>query len=46
MYLAVCSTAADLDSKDKFSLHSKSMVCADVDMKGDITVGAGATKWS
>ena len=28
-------------SRDKFTIHSKAVVCQDVDMKGDITIGAG-----
>ncbi|GJJ14867.1 hypothetical protein Clacol_009136 [Clathrus columnatus] len=27
--------------KDKFTIHSKAVVCQDVDLKGDITIGAG-----
>ncbi|KAH7090988.1 trimeric LpxA-like protein [Auriculariales sp. MPI-PUGE-AT-0066] len=27
--------------KDKFTIHSKAVVCQDVDMKGDITIGSG-----
>lgn len=30
-----------LASRDKFNIHSKAVVCQDVDMKGDITIGAG-----
>lgn len=28
-------------AKDKFVIHSKAVVCQDVDLKGDITIGAG-----
>ncbi|EKM61599.1 uncharacterized protein PHACADRAFT_204766 [Phanerochaete carnosa HHB-10118-sp] len=28
-------------SRDRFTIHSKAVVCQDVDMKGDITIGAG-----
>lgn len=28
-------------SRDKFTIHSKAVVCQDVELKGDITVGAG-----
>ncbi|KAF8580943.1 trimeric LpxA-like protein [Ramaria rubella] len=27
--------------KDKFTIHSKAVVCQDVELKGDITIGAG-----
>ncbi|KAG8748648.1 hypothetical protein FRC10_000039 [Ceratobasidium sp. 414] len=27
--------------KDKFTIHSKAVVCLDVDLKGDVTVGSG-----
>ncbi|PVG04449.1 trimeric LpxA-like protein [Serendipita vermifera] len=27
--------------KDKFSIHSRAVVCQDVEMRGDITIGAG-----
>jgi len=27
--------------KDKFAIHSKAVVCQDVDLKGDITIGSG-----
>ncbi len=27
--------------RDKFTVHSKAVVCQDVDLKGDITIGAG-----
>ena len=27
--------------RDKFSLHSKAIVCQDVELKGDITIGSG-----
>ncbi|KAJ8472830.1 hypothetical protein ONZ45_g5234 [Pleurotus djamor] len=27
--------------RDKFTIHSKAVVCQDVDLKGDITIGAG-----
>ncbi|KIY72010.1 hypothetical protein CYLTODRAFT_434980 [Cylindrobasidium torrendii FP15055 ss-10] len=27
--------------KDKFSIHSKAVVCQDVELKGDITIGSG-----
>jgi len=27
--------------KDKFSIHSKAVVCQDVDLRGDITIGTG-----
>jgi hypothetical protein len=27
--------------RDKFTIHSKAVVCQDVEMKGDITIGAG-----
>jgi hypothetical protein len=27
--------------RDKFTIHSKSVVCQDVELKGDITIGAG-----
>ena len=30
-----------LASKDKFTIHSKAVVCQDVELKGDITIGAG-----
>ena len=29
-------------SRDKFTIHSKAVVCQDVELKGDITIGAGA----
>ncbi|KAG6820855.1 hypothetical protein H0H93_010682 [Arthromyces matolae] len=29
-------------SRDKFTIHSKAVVCQDVDLKGDITIGAGS----
>ncbi|KAF9019007.1 trimeric LpxA-like protein, partial [Hymenopellis radicata] len=28
--------------RDKFSIHSKAVVCQDVELKGDITIGAGS----
>ena len=28
-------------SKDKFTIHSKAVVCQDVELKGDITIGSG-----
>ncbi|KAG8751332.1 hypothetical protein FRC14_007985 [Serendipita sp. 396] len=28
--------------KDKFTIHSKAVVCQDVEMRGDITIGAGS----
>jgi hypothetical protein len=28
--------------RDKFTIHSKAVVCQDVELKGDITIGAGA----
>ena len=33
--------------KDKFTIHSKAVVCQDVELKGDITIGAGnnTTQW-
>lgn len=27
--------------KDKFTIHSKAVVCLDVDLKGDVTIGSG-----
>jgi len=27
--------------KDKFSIHTKAVVCQDVDLRGDITIGSG-----
>jgi len=30
------------NSKDKFSIHSKAVVCQDVDLRGDITIGSGS----
>ena len=27
--------------RDKFTIHSKAVVCQDVDLKGDITIDAG-----
>ncbi|OJT01829.1 Dynactin subunit 6 [Trametes pubescens] len=27
--------------RDKFTIHSKAVVCQDVELKGDITIGAG-----
>ncbi|KAF8518372.1 trimeric LpxA-like protein [Hysterangium stoloniferum] len=30
-----------LNFKDKFTIHSKAVVCQDVELKGDITIGAG-----
>ena len=27
--------------RDKFTLHSKAIVCQDVELKGDITIGSG-----
>jgi dynactin-6 len=29
-------------SRDKFTIHSKAVVCQDVDLKGDITIGPGS----
>jgi dynactin 6 len=28
-------------SRDKFTIHSKAVVCQDVELKGDITIGSG-----
>ena len=28
--------------RDKFTIHSKAVVCQDVDLKGDITIGPGS----
>ncbi|KAI0759262.1 hypothetical protein BD413DRAFT_617887 [Trametes elegans] len=28
--------------RDKFTIHSKAVVCQDVELKGDITIGAGS----
>jgi hypothetical protein len=33
---------AESASRDKFAIHSKAVVCQDVELKGDITIGAGA----
>lgn len=33
--------AAYRGARDKFTIHSKAVVCQDVDLKGDITIGAG-----
>ncbi|KAF8886940.1 hypothetical protein BD779DRAFT_541809 [Infundibulicybe gibba] len=30
-----------LFSRDKFTIHSKAVVCQDVELKGDITIGSG-----
>lgn len=27
--------------RDKFTLHSKAIICQDVELKGDITIGSG-----
>lgn len=29
--------------RDKFTIHSKAVVCQDVELKGDITIGAGTS---
>jgi dynactin-6 len=31
----------DTFSRDKFTIHSKAVVCQDVELKGDITIGSG-----
>ena len=32
--------------RDKFTLHSKAIVCQDVELKGDITIGSGLHQFS
>jgi hypothetical protein len=31
----------DIHRRDKFTIHSKAVVCQDVELKGDITIGSG-----
>ena len=33
-------------SRDKFTIHSKAVVCQDVELKGDITIGSGIFLYS
>jgi hypothetical protein len=40
--LAAYTHRATPASRDKFAIHSKAVVCQDVELKGDITIGAGA----
>src|SRR6266436_4992196 len=32
--------------RDKFTIHSKAVVCQDVELKGDITIGSGLESWN
>ena len=40
---APCLSSCSLHSlrRDKFTIHSKAIVCQDVELKGDITIGSG-----
>ncbi len=29
--------------RDKFTIHSKAVVCQDVELRGDITIGSGGS---
>jgi len=31
----------NVNRRDKFTIHSKAVVCQDVELKGDITIGSG-----
>ncbi|RXW20457.1 hypothetical protein EST38_g5391 [Candolleomyces aberdarensis] len=35
------SEPSQTQTRDKFTIHSKAVVCQDVELKGDITIGAG-----
>lgn len=40
-----CILIADLKlRRDKYTIHSKAVVCQDVELKGDITIGSGTQK--
>jgi dynactin-6 len=41
VYLSLLPADFGPERRDKFTIHSRAVVCQDVELKGDITIGSG-----